>query len=110
MTSILSRGKTVIASMMLLWLPFGTACLLVPAIALAGLLVWLATGKGYDYTKNLLGGMDRCTSGLLGLDSRYTVSAHCGAMTRAWLRPLRAGLDVIAPGHCAGAAIHENLT
>jgi len=106
----MKRLTTFLASLVVLWLPFGIATLLAPVIALLGLLVWLTTAKTYDYTKNLLGGMDRCTSGLLGLEARYTVSAHCGALTKPWLRSLRTVLDQISHGHCEGAATREGLT
>jgi hypothetical protein len=109
MSLAVTRLITFLGSLAILWLPFGLASLLAVPIALAGLVTWLASGRAYDYTKNLLGGMDRCASGLLGLEARYTVSAHCGVMTRAWLKPLRALLDVIAPGHCEGAAKQEGL-
>lgn len=105
----MKRLITALASLAILWLPFGLACLLAVPVALLGLLVWLLSARGYDYTKNLLGGMDRCASGLLGLEARYTVSAHCGVMTRAWLRPLRALLDAISSGHCEWAARKEDL-
>jgi hypothetical protein len=97
------------ASLVLLWLPFGLACLVAVPIALTGLLAWLASARAYDYTKNLLGGMDRCAAALLGLEARYTVSAHCGVLTRPWLGLLRALLDAISPGHCEGAAHKEGL-
>lgn len=105
----MKRLATFLGSLALLWLPFGLACLLAVPIALAGLLAWLVSGSAYDYTKNLLGGMDRCASGLLGLEARYTVSAHCGVLRRPWLRPLRTLLDLIAPGHCEGAAKQEGM-
>ena len=105
----MKRLVTFLGSIAILWLPFGLACLAAVPVALLGLLVWLVSAHAYDYTKNLLGGMDRCASGLLGLEARYTVSAHCGVMTRASLKPLRFVLDVIAPGHCEGAAKKEGL-
>jgi hypothetical protein len=105
----MKRLGTFIGALALLWLPFGLACLLATPIALAGLLAWLASARAYDYTKNLLGGMDRCASALLGLEARYTVSAHCGVLTRPWLAPLRTLLDAISPGHCEGAAHKEGL-
>lgn len=104
----MKRLSDFLATIVLLWLPFGLACLLAVPIALLGLLVWLLT-KRTDYTKNLLGGMDRCASGLIGLEARYTVSAHCGVLTRPWLKALRTFLDAVSPGHCEGAAKKEGL-
>ena len=93
-----------VAAFLILWLPFSLACLVAVPVSFVGIVVW---SQGYG--KNLLGGMDRTGSGLLGLDARYTISAHCGAMSKPYLRPLRFFLDLIKPGHCEGAARKEGL-
>lgn len=90
-----------LAVLAILWLPFSIACALAIPVSLAGVLAW---SQGYG--KNLLGGMDRVLSGLLGLEARYTVSAHCGVGKLPWLRKV---LDTIQPGHCEGAARNEGL-
>ena len=90
------------AAFLILWLPFSLACLVAVPVSFVGIAVW---SQGYG--KNLLGGMDRTGSGLLGLDARYTISAHCGVNPR--LKPLRILLDLIQQGHCEGAARKEGL-
>jgi hypothetical protein len=107
----MKRFVTFLASLAILWLPFALTCVIAIPVALIGLLLWVITGADAPYysTKGLLGGMDRAAAGLLGLDPRYTVSAHCGVMTRIYLRPLRRFLDLVAPGHCTGAAVNEGL-
>lgn len=90
-----------IAALAILWLPFSVACLLAVPVSFVAVMMW---SQGYG--KNLLGGMDRCAASLLGLDGKYTISAHCGVGRLPWLRPL---LELIQPGHCEGAAKNEGL-
>ena len=107
----MKRLNTFLLSVGLLAIPFGLACAAAAAVALITLLLWAVSGAQslYVYTKNLLGGMDRTTAGLMGLDAKFTVSAHCGALTRDFLKPLRNFLDWVSPGHCEGAAKNEGL-
>lgn len=93
-----------IAVLVILWAPFSLMCLAAVPVSFAGVLLW---SQGYG--KNLLGGMDRTGSGLLGLDARYTISAHCGSGEHPWLKPLGFLLDLIQKGHCEGAARNEGL-
>lgn len=94
----------VIATLGILWLPFSIMCLMAIPVSFLAVLAW---SQGYG--KNLLGGMDRTGSGLLGLNAKYTISAHCGAMSKPYLLPLRMLLEKIQPGHCLGAAKNEGL-
>lgn len=89
------------AVLAVLWIWFALACLAAVPVSFVGVMAW---SQGYG--KNLLGGMDRCTAALLGLDARYTVSAHCGVGHLPWLRAI---LNFIQPGHCEGAAKNEGL-
>lgn len=105
----MKRLLTFLGSLLILWFPFSVGCMLAAPISLAGLSAWALTGSGwaYAYTKNLLGGMDRACAGLLNLDAKFTISAHCGVGA---LPALRRFLDWVSPGHCAGAAANEGLT
>jgi len=104
----MKRLITFLGSLLVLWLPFSVASLGAPLVSLAGLTAWALTGLDgpYRYTKNLLGGMDRAGSGLLGVDARYTISAHCGT---GRFPALGRFLDWVSPGHCRGAAVKEGL-
>ena len=105
----MGRLLTLLPVLFVLWLPFAAAGAMTIPVSLLGLLVWTVCGLKpvYDYTKNLLGGMDRAAGSLMGLDARYTISAHCGVNPKLFL--LRVVLDKLAPGHCAGAAEKEGL-
>jgi hypothetical protein len=102
------RPLTALLAGVLLWAPFTVASLAAAVVSAIGLTLWAALGdtRVYAYTKNLLGGMDRVASAVLGLEARYTVSAHCGTGKLPLLRKL---LDRLFPGHCLGAARNEGL-
>lgn len=91
-----------LVAMLVLWLPFSVLSVVAIPVAL-----WaLSTGE-WEYAKNILRAMDCTTAALFGRSGRYTVSAECGASDCAACRLLCRFLDLIQPGHCAGAATRE---
>lgn len=92
-----------LAALFLLAIPFG------PIAVLAGLLAPVAAmfyGCS-EYAKGILRSLDRLGAAVFGFSGRYTVSAECGASDCAVCRLLCRFLDLIQPGHCAGAARNE---
>lgn len=89
-----------------LWIPFSIASIV--AVLVAPVAVML---DRWAYAKDLGRGMDRLMAAVLGWGGDYTVSAECGSR-RAGCRFCRLVcrlLDLVQPGHCAGAAKHEEL-
>lgn len=101
MTTAKKIGWFVVA-LLLLWLPFSIAAVLAIPVAL-----WALVTEEWEYAKNILRAMDCTTAALFGRSGRYTVSAECGASDCVACRLLCRFLDLIQPGHCAGAAKRE---
>ena len=94
-----------LAALLVLWLPFAVLSIVAIPVAL-----WaLATGE-WVYAKNLLRAMDKVAAALFGWTGYYTVSAECGASSCVFCKVICAGLNLLDPGHCAGAAQREGLT
>lgn len=95
-----------LAAFFLLAIPFGLTAVLAALAAPAAALFYGVS----DYAKNLLRAMDRLGAALLGFSGRYTVSAECGSRTDCKACALVCRfLDLIQPGHCAGAAKREGI-
>ena len=90
----------------LLWLPFSVAA--VAAIPLCLAATWL---EQWAYAKAVIAAMDRLAAAVLGWGGDYTVSAECGSRHKdcRFCRLVCRLLDLVQPGHCAGAAAHEQL-
>lgn len=95
------------AAVFLLAIPFGV---LAVAAAVVGILVAPLYGRSV-YVTNLLRSADRYGAAFLGLgDGSHTVSAECGARKDCKVCALVCRfLDLIQPGHCAGAAKREGI-
>ncbi len=92
-----------VSAFFLLAIPFGLTAII--AAAIAPVAAWFYGVS--EYAKNLLRAMDRLGAAVFGFSGRYTVSAECGASDCAVCRLLCRFLDLIQPGHCAGAAKRE---
>ena len=94
----------ILAILMVLWLPFSIGCL---AAILASLVAVVVEENAYG--KNLLRAMDKVLAAVMGRSGFYTLSAECGVIDAFPFTQIRTLLDLIQPGHCEGAAIHEGL-
>jgi len=94
-----------LVALLVLWLPFSAAAIVAIPVSLVAVFV------EWEYAKNILRAKDKLAAALLGWSGKYTISAECGARTDCrfcsavcWM------LNIIDPGHCAGAAKREGLT
>lgn len=94
-----------LAVLIVLWLPFSAAAIVAILVSLVAVFV------EWEYAKNILRAQDKTMAALLGWTGRYTVSAECGAGKEPcrFCRWVCALLDLIQPGHCAGAAKREGI-
>ena len=96
---------TIVVAIFMLWLPFSLA-----AVASVLVALW-AVFSDQHYAKDILRAQDKLMAALLGWGGDHTVSAECGSR-QAGCRFCQAAcrlLDLIQPGHCAGAAKNEGL-
>lgn len=89
---------------LVLWLPFSIGCAVAIVVSLAAILL-----EENAYGKNVLRAMDKVLAAVMGRSGFYTLSAECGVIDAFPFAQIRTLLDLIQPGHCEGAAIHEGL-
>lgn len=91
----------------LLWAPFSITAL--AAIPLCLVATW---AEEWTYAKQVIAAMDRLGAAVVGFGGEHTVSAECGSRRRECrlCRFVCRILDLVQPGHCAGAARHEGLS
>ena len=94
-----------LAAFFLLAIPFGLTAII--AAGIAPVAAWFYGVS--EYAKNLLRAMDRLGAAVFGFSGRYTISAECGRSKCKACRYVCAFLDLIQPGHCAGAAKREGV-
>lgn len=95
-----------LAVALVLWLPFSLAGL-VAIVVTAWVILFGDKEQQQGYGKDVLRAMDKVMAAVCGFSGFYTLSAECGVSTSGWPAALRTMLDLIQPGHCAGAAVNE---
>lgn len=90
-----------LAVLLILWLPFSLAAIVAIPVSLVAVFI------EWEYAKNILRAKDKLAAALLGWGGQYTISAECGASECRFCKLLCRFLDMIQPGHCAGAARNE---
>lgn len=89
-----------------LWLAFTVLTL----AGIAAAPVAILAGR-WGYAKQLGAAMDRLGAAVLGWGGQFTISAECGSRHKdcRFCKLACRLLDLVQPGHCAGAATNENL-
>lgn len=97
------KAVRVLVALLVLWVPFSFAAIVAIPVSL------VAVFTEWEYAKNILRAKDKMAAALLGWSGRYTISAECWKSECRLCKFVCAFLDLIQPGHCAGAAKREGL-
>ncbi len=106
MNPTLQKLEIAAVSLVLLWLPFSITAIAAIPVSLIAILQF-----NYVYAKDVLRAMDKLGAAVFGWGGDHTVSAECGSTHSGcvFCRVVCALLNLVQPGHCAGAAKNEGL-